>query len=99
MESITDLNEKQQKALMLAVLIEKYTETEITGGSLHIILDDCNTTDKDVLFCLEHSKNKKDFWGEQLCNLLLCFSEEERTNIIVYSWDITGVKDVISIIK
>jgi hypothetical protein len=50
----------------------------LAGGSLHIVLDDGNLDDSDILFCIEYAKKEKDELGVQLGEHLLSLNEDER---------------------
>ena len=76
---------------MVACLLEKYYETEPTGGCLHIITDDGNYLNKDAKFCLDYSIEKNDYWGEVISKLLLEFNKEEREQIIERPWEINDM--------
>ena len=79
---------KLQKAWMLVCLIEKYYETDGTGGCVHIITDDGNYGKGYAQHCLDYSIEKKDYWGEHIARLLLEFNEDEQEQIVERSWEI-----------
>lgn len=79
---------KLQKAWMLACLIEKYRETEMAGGCLHVIIDDGNYGYKNANLCLNYSIERRDYWGEHIARILLEFNEYEQEQIIERSWEI-----------
>jgi len=51
------------------------------GGSLHIVLEDANVNDSDVLFCLQWAKDNNDTDGVRLAELLLQMSKTQRLKI------------------
>jgi len=79
---------KLQKAWMLCCLIQKYYETDGTGGCVHIITDDGNYGKSNAEFCLNYAKEKGDYWGEIIAGLLSEFTAEEQEQIIERSWEI-----------
>lgn len=56
---------------MLDSVIEAYYERNVTGGSLHIVLDDGNWRRDHIEFCLEWARNHDDPVGEAISKLLL----------------------------
>tara|TARA_R110000851_G_scaffold179293_1_gene326342 strand:+ start:467 stop:739 length:273 start_codon:yes stop_codon:yes gene_type:complete len=81
-------DEKLQKAHILIVLIEAYYETNPTGGTLHIVLDDGNYGKGCVKSCITDSIKYKDYWGELIGTLLLNFTTEEQEKIIERPWEV-----------
>lgn len=73
---------------MLVCLIEKYYETDFTGGCVHIITDDGNYGKGDAQHCLDYAIEQKDYWGEHIARLLLEFNEEEQEQIVERRWEI-----------
>lgn len=69
--------------VMLLAMIEAYYQKEgnSAGGSLHIVLDDGNTEDCHVEYCLNCAKEKEDADGVILAEQLLLLSAEERDNL------------------
>lgn len=51
------------------------------GGSLHIVLDDGNTEDKHVKWCIEHAKERGDVAGVELGETLLRMSRTQRQKL------------------
>lgn len=51
------------------------------GGSLHIVLDDGNLKDEDILFCREWAKKEKDEDGVVLADLILSLSKTQRRKL------------------
>ena len=64
----------------------------IVGGPLHIVLDDDNTSDNDILWCLDHLRDNDyvDDYIAKLCykigGILLMISEEDREKVVDYAW-------------
>ena len=54
----------------------------ITGGTLHIVLDDYNTEDEHVEWCRKHAQEKGDADGVYLAELLQQFTEQERNELL-----------------
>lgn len=52
-----------------------------TGGNLHIVLDDGNVDDDDVIFCLEKAKASSDQDGVDLATKLLTMSKDQRLEV------------------
>lgn len=55
------------------------------GGSLHIVLDDFNVRDSDVLFCLNYAKERNDTDGVSIAELLIKMSKTQRKKIAALS--------------
>ena len=51
------------------------------GGSLHIVLDDGNVSNADVLFCIRCAEEKGDKAGVELGEILLGMSRTQRLKI------------------
>lgn len=79
---------KIQKALILTVLIAKYLESEPSGGSCHIILEDGNYDKKSINFCYNRSIDNNDYFGETISELLMIFDESEIEQIVERPWEI-----------
>lgn len=50
-------------------------------GSLHIVLDDGNVKDDDVVFCMECAEKRNDIDGYNLAQLLLRMSKTQRKKL------------------
>ena len=61
--------------------VQEYYKDHLAGGNLHIVLDDGNVRDSDVMFCLERAKQKNDIKGIELANLLLRMSTTQRRKL------------------
>lgn len=57
------------------------TEGNGAGGSLHIVLDDGNTEDDHVKWCIEHAKERGDVAGVELGEMLLRMSRTQRKKL------------------
>ena len=64
-------------------IMRRYLDTEgnSAGGSLHIVLDDGNVSDGDVLFCIEYAKERCDKAGVELAEILLRMSKTQRKKL------------------
>ena len=60
------------------------------GGSLHIVLEECNVKDSDVKFCLKYAKERGDGKGVELAELLLKMSKTQRGKISNLSGEENG---------
>ena len=72
------------------VLIKKIYAEYSAGGALHIVLDDNNVSDSDILWCLQNSIPDKEFCDTEdrelfeLCAInLLKLGTEEKRNICI----------------
>lgn len=48
------------------------------GGNLHIVLDDGNIHDEDIMYCIKLSKENGDEAGVNLGNMLMSASKTQR---------------------
>ena len=64
-------------------LLKEYRDKDDNGagGNLHIVLDDGNVNDSDVIFCLERAREPNDTDGIKLAELLLQMSKTQRSKI------------------
>jgi hypothetical protein len=62
-------------------IARKYYDTHPAGGSLHIYLDDGNTSDGNIEFCLKYARQEHDEEGAALATLLLQMSQTQRTKL------------------
>lgn len=53
-----------------------------TGGHLHVVLDDGNTSGRHVLWCLREAEEAGDHDGIKLAEALLDMDEQEREYVI-----------------
>ncbi len=58
-----------------------YFKLNPTWGSLHIVLDDLNTENHHVEFCIKSAQERGDKEGEDLGRILLKLSESQRARI------------------
>lgn len=56
----------------------------IVGGSLHIVLDDCNVDDSHVRYCIDDAREKGDDDGVRLGELLLRMSKTQRSKLYAH---------------
>lgn len=54
----------------------------MSGGSLHIVLDDGNILDRHIKFCIEYARERGDKDGVKLGELLLRTSKTQRIKLI-----------------
>lgn len=68
----------------LKKLISEYYEIKenVCGGNLHIMLDDGNLNDRDIIWCYDHCEGKKDYLGMLICSLMIQVDETDRQEII-----------------
>lgn len=66
-------------------LVEEYMSRNLTGGSLHIVLEDGNIDNDDVLFCKEYAIEQGDLFGIELADILLQMSKTQRKKIYMRS--------------
>lgn len=52
------------------------------GGNLHIVIDDYNVEDSDVLFCMEQCKKNNDYLGLEICERLMEMETFDRDDTI-----------------
>lgn len=62
-------------------LVRAYYETHLTGGHLHIVLDDGNVADHHIHFCRAEAEKAGDPEGVALADALLLMSERQRLKI------------------
>jgi hypothetical protein len=70
-------------------LIQEYYSTDgnAAGGYLHIVLDDGNLEDDDIIFCIEQAKMAGDFNGVLLGYVLLLLNLSEREKAYNKFWN------------
>ncbi len=73
---------KLQKMYVLRTLIDTYYEDYGAGGNLHIVLDDDNYENENIISCLKDCVKGNDYIGITIGKLLLEFNEEERDYIM-----------------
>lgn len=52
------------------------------GGSLHIVLDDCNIEDNDIKWCIDYANFNGDNEGVLLAKMLLKASLDQRRKLV-----------------
>ena len=60
------------------------------GGSLHLVLDDRNVSDDDVLFCIYSAQERGDTEGGELARVLLRMSPTQRAKIASKAKRVSG---------
>lgn len=70
-------------------IFDAYYEQYPTGGSLHIVLDDCNNSDKDIQLCFNWAKENNDYIGMYIASKLITVKQEDRDK---YNWCIGNDK-------
>ncbi len=64
------------------VVMEYYSKPgNNVGGSLHIVLEDGNIKDSDVLFCIKQAEESGDTDGADLGYILLSMSKTQRLKL------------------
>jgi DNA-directed RNA polymerase specialized sigma subunit len=77
------MNQTPEITELVALCKEYYQLTNNSaGGNLHIVLDDGNTDDNFIDFCIESAKVNGDNKGMLICEKLLKLSKKQR-NILV----------------
>ncbi len=51
------------------------------GGSLHIVLEDCNVNDSHVQYCIDYAESIDDTEGAELGRILLKMSKTQRLKL------------------
>ncbi len=65
-----------------------------TGGPLHIVLDDSNVSDSNIIWCLDHCRDQYFVTDEiaslcyQIGGLLLTVPEKDRYDLVDHAWNI-----------
>ena len=84
-------NENIERVKLLVEVLYDDLE-EYTGGLLHIVLDDGNLEDGDILWCMANCNSQENlgrhdrFLCERIANELLNLSMEERRLLYQQSW-------------
>lgn len=60
---------------------EKYKLCHVNGGSLHIVLEDCNWERTHIEYCRDFAKEREDYEGWKLASTLLSLSVEELCEV------------------
>lgn len=77
-------------ARRLSKLIARYCKRpkNSVGGSLHIVIDDCNYERQFIQYCIEFAEMRKDYSGARLGRLLFIASRTQRIKAIKLSKEI-----------
>jgi hypothetical protein len=83
MKALVDMGSDKKKPTIPEVLplIKEYYKTNLAGGNLHIVLDDGNTNNSHLYYCLEQAKSNSDLLGVQIIEALLLMSNRQRRKI------------------
>lgn len=79
-----ELHVNTQKALLIASIVNNYQQCEVTGGSLHIVLENANYD--CINGCLNFAKQNNDIIAIEIIKLLQGFTEEEIEIIVDKQW-------------
>lgn len=73
---------------ILPDLIRYYYEDlqNACGGNLHIVIDDGNTEFHHIEWCRKICADNGDSLGHLICDILFCFTEEERMVLYDKDW-------------
>lgn len=71
-------------------LLELYYPDNVTGGSLHIVLEDGNINDGSVEYCKRYAIESGDTSGQLIADALLGMTKTQRQKIC-YLWSRIGV--------
>lgn len=76
------------------------------GGPLHIVLDDMNDSDNNIIWCLDHCRDESYVTDEiaglcyQIGGILLTIPERDRCGFIDHAWDIANrVREMLNPMK
>lgn len=59
-------------------IVKHYTDVEINGGSLHIILEDGNLEDSHLYWCAGLCYGYQDHEGSDIANLMIAMTMKQR---------------------
>ena len=59
----------------------------ISGGSLHIVLDDGNIDRQDIEYCIQEAKSDGDKEGAEIGETLLLMSKTQRKKVAARFYD------------
>jgi hypothetical protein len=74
--NVGQFNSVDDRFNMFNSVLDEYTTYNVSGGSLHIYLEDGNKSILDIKFCKSYAEKNKDWIGLYLCEELLFFGEE-----------------------
>lgn len=84
---------KNNLAEETVMLVKQIYRKHTCGGALHIVIDDCNVDDENILWCLQNSvlyeeyKDDRALFEKCALNLLNIQTEQERLNCIFEAWN------------
>lgn len=64
------------------LISEFYNSGNITGGVLHIVLDDGNIEDHHIIWCRDRAVEREDWDAVEIANRLLKLTYEQRETIL-----------------
>jgi len=81
--------------LMVTIcLCREYCETNLNGGSLHIVLDDANVNDSHIQYCIDEAKKLQDIPALAIADRLMGMADEMRKKVVMFRkpFDLTVLK-------
>lgn len=63
-------------------------EVGVTGGNLHIAVDDGNLTDEHLKFCLDRARGLEDWLGAACAAILLTMQSQDRFDARAFWWSV-----------
>ena len=78
----TNLEQKDINMDSVIAKCKEYYRTNAAGGCLHIVLDDENTEDHSIIFCITFAMEHEDWKAVELCGILLQMTKEERDVLV-----------------
>lgn len=72
----------------LIPMVRKYYQKDgnSVGGNLHLVLEDKNVGDGNILFCINEAQKTGDVDGEQIAHLLLRMTKTQRLKLAGTFW-------------
>ena len=86
------MNKTNKKAILLCK--EVYEKNNGSGGELHIVLDDGNTEDRHLIWCLQNlsESENKELYEKCIVELIKLNTVRRRDNAIYEAWKLYIVK-------
>ena len=79
---------KEQNKNNLLNKIYNYYQYHVAGGNLHIVLDDGNLEDKNIIWCLNNPiKENNDMAAKEIAEMLLQLSYNKRKKLYNNRWN------------
>lgn len=85
-ERLISDDEAQRNRAARKVLRLYRGEVGVTGGNLHIALDDGNLSDKDLKFCLDRASGLSDWLGVACAAIMLTMDKVTREECREFWW-------------